>query len=345
MHKSYSTKYYKPYHLVTTYVDHSYPITSCSVNDNKTLFASCSYDNTCIITDIETGKLIHKLQGHSSVVYRSSFSHKDSNLIATTSFDSLSKIWDVNKGNCLQTLKGHKMEVLEVSFNSSDTELATCSMDKTAKIWDTTTGLNKYTLNHKGEVVGVVYNKRDDIIATASFDYTSKIWDCKTGKLLFTLSEHKGEVMNCLFDNSGNQLVTGSADNSIKVWDIRKHNKSVTTFKKHLKNIENIYFNSNCSLLAVVNSFPCLVYDMKTLKLKHMLKGTENTNIVSFSPKNTFLITGTNEGIIIAWSIDKGECLQIEKDKKKEKIVDAHFVNEGRSLLVINDNINLWSYE
>ena len=51
------------------------------------------------------------------------------------------KVWDTASGNELVTLKGHKNVVYAISFNNPfGDKVATGSFDKTARVWDATTG-------------------------------------------------------------------------------------------------------------------------------------------------------------------------------------------------------------
>jgi WD40 repeat protein len=56
------------------------------------------------------------------------------------------------------------------------------SRDLAAKIWDTETGKELFTLRgHSGPVIGVAFSRDGKLIATASQDGTTKVWDGATG--------------------------------------------------------------------------------------------------------------------------------------------------------------------
>jgi dynein assembly factor with WDR repeat domains 1 len=71
---------------------HELPLTNCAFNKNGDKFLTGSYDQTCIIWETETGKILHKLKGHKNVVYAISFNLPYGDKVATGSFDSTAKV-------------------------------------------------------------------------------------------------------------------------------------------------------------------------------------------------------------------------------------------------------------
>ena len=143
-----SEKPRQKYTLKNTLKCHELPLTNCAFNKNGSRFITGSYDRTCIIWDTQTGDLLQKLVGHSSVVYSISFNLPYGDRVATGSFDKTAKLWDVQNGNCLTTLSGHNMEIVCLQFDPMSTLLLTGSMDKTAKLWNLETETEIFQLEH-----------------------------------------------------------------------------------------------------------------------------------------------------------------------------------------------------
>ena len=72
----------------------------------------------------------------------------------------------------------------------------TGSFDKTAKIWDSTTGQLYHTLKgHKMEIVCISFDPHGMLVATGSMDNSAKLWDVETGQEIFSLDGHHAEIV------------------------------------------------------------------------------------------------------------------------------------------------------
>src|SRR2546426_7804831 len=77
----------------------------------------------------------------------------------------------------VRKLKGHQGSVLAVAFSPDGKTLASCSRDKTIKLWDPATGELKRTLTeHTADVYDVTFSPRGDLLASAGRDKTIKLW-------------------------------------------------------------------------------------------------------------------------------------------------------------------------
>jgi WD40 repeat protein len=120
----------------------------------------------------------------------------------------------------LRDFHGHADVVLGMDFCPDGKTLATCSYDRTVKLWDTDTGKLLHTLKeHSDAVYGVAFHKDGKLLATGAADRAVKVWDADTAKLLYTLGEATDWVYSVAWSPDGKHLAAAGVDRSIRVWE------------------------------------------------------------------------------------------------------------------------------
>lgn len=97
------------------------------------------------------------------------------------------QIWDVAQAKKITTLEGHVDRVTALAFNPDGTQLATGSLDSTARIWNLETGKEKQVLKGHGKAVAAVaFHPDGKRFATGGLDNTIKFWDLEKSEPLAT---------------------------------------------------------------------------------------------------------------------------------------------------------------
>ena len=130
-------------------------------------------------------------------------------------------------GQDLLTLNGHKLLIYDVAFSPDGNHLATASDDRTARVWDLTSGQNLLTLRagHEDSVYAVTFSPDGKSLAIAKGE-TAQVWDANSGQELLKLpaspnlpQHHVARVLNVAFSPDGKRVATASDDGDARVWD------------------------------------------------------------------------------------------------------------------------------
>ncbi|CAH0044166.1 unnamed protein product [Clonostachys solani] len=121
--------------------------------------------------------------GHSRPVPHISFSHLEKE--ENTSYYIISACKDGNPmlrdgltGDWIGTFIGHKGAVWQARLSPDASNAATASADFTAKIWDTHTGENLYTIQHDHIVRAIAYPPdNSDLVATGGMEKKLRVFD------------------------------------------------------------------------------------------------------------------------------------------------------------------------
>ncbi|KAH9519171.1 hypothetical protein Btru_074887 [Bulinus truncatus] len=188
---------------------HSDYLTCCQISHNgKLLSVGSDLNKSLKIYDAENGELVHDLKDyHKSTITSVKFCPSDDKVI-TTSRDYTAKFFDLVTSTNTITLEGHINVVADCAITNDERRCATASWDKTARVWDVSTGM--YRSKGPVELKG----------------------------------NHDGSVSCCQFSNDGSLLVTGSYDNTVVVWDMENNNQKLK-MQGHMDWINDVSFSED----------------------------------------------------------------------------------------------------
>ncbi|MBN8723903.1 MAG: SUMF1/EgtB/PvdO family nonheme iron enzyme [Acidobacteria bacterium] len=232
------------------------------------------------------------------------------------------------------TIGGHKNFVFHSTFSPDGKNILSASADKTAKLWEASTGkLLRSFEGHKDCVRSASFNPDASKLVTASLDGTAKVWKTATAEVLLTLSSHNASVNSAVFSNDGKLIATSSLDRTAKIWDA-ENGKLLFSLQDHQGSVNYVAFSSdNKKLVTASSDNTAKIWDIASAKLLVTLSGHENSvNCASFSPDNLLVVTASSDNTAKIWDAVSGKELRILKDHTSV-VNSAQFSSDGRLLI------------
>uniref|UniRef100_A0A1B6ELF2 U3 small nucleolar RNA-associated protein 13 C-terminal domain-containing protein n=1 Tax=Cuerna arida TaxID=1464854 RepID=A0A1B6ELF2_9HEMI len=164
------------------------------------------------------------------------------NFIVSAALDTTIKLWNLptklspDKSESLNvhlTTIAHEKDINSVCISPNDKLIATGSLDKTAKVWNSEDlSLVGVLRGHRRGVWNVCFSPADQVLLTSSSDCTLKLWALSDLSCVKTLEGHSSSVMVGRFITQGLQVLSVGADGLLKLWSI-KTSECLKTFEHH----------------------------------------------------------------------------------------------------------------
>jgi WD40 repeat protein/serine/threonine protein kinase len=314
--------------------------------------AAGSEDNSVKIWDVETGRELFTLRGHTESVFSVFFS-PDGRRLASLGWDGSSvKVWDLPPGEpgvsapegrvlTSQFSRGrHSNGAWSVAFSPDGQRLAIASgvADGNVRVYDVTTGDLLYTLaGHIDRVVSVAFSPNGQRLASTCIDKTVKLWETATGKEVLTLRGHTEHPIHALFSPGGERLVSLGVDGTLKVWDampaLANSQRHTLELSGHAGIVYGVAFSPDGRRLASASADRTVkVSDAVTGQELLTLHGhTDKVLSVAFSSDGRRLASGGLDWAVKLWDAVTG----------REVLTLSGFKGPVRSLAFSPDNKHL----
>jgi len=200
------------------------------------------------------------------------------------------------------TLRGHVGEVDSVAFSPDGQRIATCSWDRTVKVWDAASGKELLTLKgHKSNINSVAFSPDGRRIVTGSNDPTAKVWDAASGTNLLTLKGHTNDVGPVAFSPDGQRIVTGSMDRTARVWDAGS-GRELLILNGHSNTVNSASFSADGKwIVTASDDDTAKVWDAASGHELRTLRTGSPVNWAAFSPDGRRIVAGLEDGTAKVW--------------------------------------------
>ncbi len=206
---------------------HEGPVRVVRFTSDTTKIVSCSGfpdgDKTIRIWDIDSGKELHKLTGHTGTIDALCLS-KNGKYILSGGSDGTVRMWETATGKEVLTFKGHrKVCVTAVAFAYSEAIAATGDVDGAIIGWSTSNEFQHFNIQgHEDRVSCLLFSPApNQWLISGSWDGTVKIWDPNSGllKKMITIPGGKTKVENIAVTPDGKEIVVASS--RVSRWNIK----------------------------------------------------------------------------------------------------------------------------
>jgi transducin (beta)-like 1 len=198
---------------------HSDPVFTVQFSPDGSLLLTGGSDQRVVAWSVATGERRQIFQHHQSRVLDVDW--LDNQTFASCSGDTRIALCAIGRASVVQFLEGHKGEVNKIAWDSSRRLLASCSDDRTVRVWRPFDRMLPILLNgHTHHVYTIRWQPGTDrkILASGAFDNTVRIWDVLNQSCLHVLARHANPIYTIGFSPRGRFFVSAGIDNVMNMW-------------------------------------------------------------------------------------------------------------------------------
>ncbi|XP_039211517.1 transducin beta-like protein 3 [Crotalus tigris] len=305
----------------------------CSLVPTKSELVSVNVDRNICLYDAQTLELKKQFSGYNGEVLDVRFlGPKDSHIVVATNSPQL-KIFELSSSNC-QILPGHSDIVLALDVFRKGRLFASCSKDKTFRIWQMTedgqVSCVAEGLGHTHQVGTLACSKtKENFLVTASQDRTIKVWllpkfptISEKENQIVVLQPAKTEVahdkdINSVAVSPNDKLIaTGSQDKTAKLWNC-ENCVLLGVFSGHKRGIWCVQFSPADQVLATSSADGTVkIWDLQDFSCLKTFEGHDASVLkVIFVSEGGQVLSSGADGLLKLWTIKNNECV---------KTLDAH---------------------
>lgn len=225
--------------------------------------------------------------------------------------------------------KGHELAVVTVAISPDSNYVATGSKDKSAKLWEMSTGREvRSFLGHEGTVTSLAFTSDGNTLISGSNDKSIRLWEVATGKEIYSIRTDD-IVTDLAVDPHLNFFVVAGYGNSgygdsITIYDFKSKNnikKIVASADKGLGSGVDVAVSPDGKLLAVGEDNRSInLYSTNTWKLLKTFQSPEGwcggcgTRVV-FSPDNKSLYAASHHGSVRKYDLASFTLIKTYEEK------------------------------
>jgi WD40 repeat protein len=330
-----------------TLTGHSWYVLSIAMTGDEKQAVSSSYDKTCILWDLPSGKPLKTLRGHKEPVDSVSIT-PDGRLALSGSRDKTCILWDLQSGKPLKALTGHHKEVSSVAITPDGKRALSGSEDKTCILWDLQSGEPlKILEGHGNDVSFVAITPDGKQGVSASWDETCIHWDLESGIPINTLRGHTDRVKCVAITPDGKLAISASNDGTCILWNLQS-GKLKKRLYGHKSSVQAVAITPD-GKLAFSGSYDnaCILWDLQSGKpLKTFTGHTARIKSIAIAADGKRALSASWDETCILWDLQSGKPVE-SKSVHADKINGIAVTPNGQQALAVSkdNSCSLWDLQ
>jgi WD40 repeat protein len=258
------------------------------------------------------------------------------------------KIYNSSSLSLVNSFKAHSDRIYRIKQSPFNTNyVATCSYDRTVKIWNVSTSFN-WTLittysQHSSPVYALEWLDNDTLASAGYSDRTIKLWSMATGQTKRTIQTNQW-VFSLTMLNNNIHLAAGLFPD-INIYNINDGNL-VSSLKGHTSAVNDLVQISADLLASTSSDETVRIWNLTTNTCKFILTGHTDRVWGLKQITSSILASGSLDRTIKLWDITTGKLIRTLTGHTSDIWRSVDLLNNGQTLVSGSQDgtIKLWNW-
>ncbi|MEL7357351.1 MAG: caspase family protein [Cyanobacteria bacterium J06560_6] len=312
--------------------------------------------NQVLRKSLEVLPVTQTFDEHRGAVTALAFS-PDGTTLTTASTDGTARVWNnlapseslpsegregenATEGSTAAIAFNHGGKVSAIAIHPNGTTAVTASSNKTAKLWNLTTGETQATIEHKRPVLFSLFSpKSGQWVATAS-KARLQVSQTVTGKSVLTLGAAK-PITAVRFSPDDTKVAMASEDGRVGLWEMAT--KQLIFSVDEAQAVTGLAFSPDGKRLAIAQQDgTAKIFNLTTKENTRTLSHRGAVKDVAFSPDGKWLATASYDETARVWNADTGDA--IARFDHEDEVETVTFSPDGTQLATtsLNEAAQVW---
>lgn len=225
--------------------------------------------------------------------------------------------------------RGHTGAIESIHFSPDSRRIASAGQDRSARVWDASSGELLAVHEHESSVEKVRFAGRGEVLVTSTNDGQVLVWDAGEPRLV---TRHKHAAYTLEVSRDGRFLASGGGAGTVHVWDVMSA-RTLRTYEGAEDLITDMAFSRDgATLWSAGRTSGIREWDLSAKGKQEKMGARGQVHALAMTPDHRYLASGHGYGGVLLWdtAMDRAQVVSQHGDSVVDHVA---FTSDGSHLL------------